>query len=233
MQSRALHPDVQCARPAGYAGSRSRSGFWPCEGSGAGRSDGKVGLCVAEWEKVGYSAGALEDRGGRAPPTQSPRSVHFRRRAWTSTPPAPLAFRGHFDYSLDAKHRLNVPPKFRAAFSSGVVLAKALEPCVGIWTPTDFERFTDSFLANLNPLSSERRKLTRFFAGGSFDADLDSAGRVTLNPALLAHAGISREVVVAGVFDHVEVWARERWLADQEELTAEVVGMAEGLGHPS
>ena len=38
-------------------------------------------------------------------------------------------------YSLDAKNRLNVPAKFRAAFSSGVVLAKALEPCVAIWTP--------------------------------------------------------------------------------------------------
>ncbi|HEX8856880.1 MAG TPA: MraZ N-terminal domain-containing protein, partial [Thermoleophilaceae bacterium] len=68
-----------------------------------------------------------------------------------------MAFRGHFDYSLDAKNRLNVPPKFRAAFSGGVVLAKALEPCVAIWTPEDFESFTESFLANLNPVSAERR----------------------------------------------------------------------------
>lgn len=144
-----------------------------------------------------------------------------------------MAFRGHFDYSLDAKNRLNVPPKFRGAFANGVVLAKALEPCVAIWAPADFEAFTDSFLANLNPLSQERRKLTRFFAGGSFDADLDAAGRVTLNPALLAHSGITREAVVVGVVDHLEVWARERWLADQQELSAEVVEIAESLGHPS
>jgi len=144
-----------------------------------------------------------------------------------------LAFRGHFDYSLDAKKRLNVPPKFRASFSSGVVLAKALEPCVAIWTPDGFEQWTESFLSRLGPLSPERRKLTRFFAGSSFDAELDSAGRVTLNQALLDHASISKEVVVVGNLDHLEVWDRDKWLADQRELSDEIVEIAESLGHPS
>jgi MraZ protein len=144
-----------------------------------------------------------------------------------------LAFRGHFEYSLDAKKRLNIPPRFRAAFSGGVVLAKWLEPCVAIWTPDAFEAFTNSFLANLNPVSAERRKLTRFFAGSSFDTELDSAGRVTLNQALLDHAGVEKEVVLVGNLDHLEVWDREKWLADQRELNAEIVEIAEGLGHPS
>ena len=144
-----------------------------------------------------------------------------------------MAFRGQFDYSLDAKNRLNVPAKFRPAFAGGVVLAKALEPCVAIWAPDDFDSFTSSFLANLNPVSAERRKLTRYFAGSSFDAELDAAGRVTLNQPLLAHAGIEKEVVVVGNLDHLEVWARDRWQQDQESLDSEIVGIAESLGHPS
>jgi MraZ protein len=144
-----------------------------------------------------------------------------------------LAFRGHFEYSLDAKKRLNIPPRFRAAFSGGVVLAKWLEPCVAIWTPDAFESFTNSFLADLNPVSAERRKLTRFFAGSSFDTELDSAGRVTLNQALLDHAGVEKEVVLVGNLDHLEVWDREKWLADQRDLNAEIVEIAESLGHPS
>jgi MraZ protein len=144
-----------------------------------------------------------------------------------------MAFRGHFDYSLDAKNRLNVPAKFRAAFSSGVVLAKGLEPCVAIWAPDTFERWTESFLSNLNPVSPERRKLTRYFAGSSFDAELDSAGRVTLNQALLEHAGIQKEVVIVGNLDHIEIWDRDRWSDDQQALNAEVAGIAESLGHPS
>ena len=144
-----------------------------------------------------------------------------------------MAFRGHFDYSLDAKKRLNVPPKFRASFSGGVVLAKALEPCVAIWTPDGFEQWTESFLSRLGPLSPERRKLTRFFAGSSFDAELDSAGRVTLNQALLDHASVQKEVVVVGNLDHLEVWDRDKWIADQRELSDEIVEIAESLGHPS
>jgi MraZ protein len=144
-----------------------------------------------------------------------------------------LAFRGHFEYSLDAKKRLNIPPRFRAAFSGGVVLAKWLEPCVAIWTPDAFESFTNSFLANLNPVSAERRKLTRFFAGSSFDTELDSAGRVTLNQSLLDHAGVEKEVVLVGNIDHLEVWDREKWQADQRDLNAEIVEIAESLGHPS
>ena len=144
-----------------------------------------------------------------------------------------MAFRGHFDHALDAKNRLNVPAKVRAAFSGGMVLAQGLEPCATIWVPDEFERWTQSFLSNLNPLSPERRKLTRYFAGTSFDAELDSAGRVTLNQALIDHAGIDREVVIVGNLDHLEVWDRDKWIADQRELSDEIVEIAESLGHPS
>ena len=144
-----------------------------------------------------------------------------------------MAYRGHFDYSLDAKNRLTVPTKFRASFGSGIVLAKGLEPCISLWTPEGFESWTDSFLSNLNPVSAERRKLTRFFAGSSFDAELDSAGRVTLNAPLLTHARIEKEVVLVGNLDHLEVWDRQTWQSDQDQLADEIVGIAESLGHPS
>ena len=144
-----------------------------------------------------------------------------------------MAFRGHFDYSLDAKNRLTVPTKFRANFSSGIVLAKGLEPCITVWVPEEFDNWTNSFLSNLNPVSAERRKLTRFFAGSSFDAELDSAGRVTLNSPLLSHAKIDKEVVLVGNLDHLEVWDRGAWESDQRQLADEIVGIAESLGHPS
>jgi MraZ protein len=144
-----------------------------------------------------------------------------------------LAFRGHFEYSLDAKNRLTIPAKFRASFSDGLVLAKWLDPCVAIFTPEGFDRFNDSFIGDMHPLSPERRRLTRFFSGGAFDVDLDSAGRVTLNAPLLEHGGIDREVVVIGNVDHLEVWDRSRYAADQTDLPDHVARIAESLGHPS
>jgi MraZ protein len=144
-----------------------------------------------------------------------------------------LAFRGHFEYSLDAKNRLNIPAKFRASFSGGLVLARWLDPCIAIFTPDGFERFNESFIGDMHPLSPERRRLTRFFSGGSFDAELDSAGRVTLGSPLLDHAGITREVVVVGSTDHLEVWDRKRFADDQTDLPDQVARYAESLGHPS
>jgi MraZ protein len=144
-----------------------------------------------------------------------------------------VAFRGHFEYSLDAKNRLTIPAKFRASFSDGLVLAKWLDPCVAIFTPEGFETFQDSFLPDMHPLSADRRKLTRFFSGGSYDIELDSAGRVTVNSELLKHGQIDKDVVVVGSDNHLEVWDRARYADDQTDLPDQVAQIAESLGHPS
>ncbi len=144
-----------------------------------------------------------------------------------------MAFRGHYERSLDAKKRLSIPTRFRPAFSNGTVLAKEPEPCIAIWTPETNEAIIERALSGLNPMGSEHRKLSRFFQGNSFEIDLDASGRVTLPPPLLAHAGIEKEVVVVGVGDHLEVWARDRWQAEQEALDAEIEEVTERLGNPS
>ena len=144
-----------------------------------------------------------------------------------------MAFRGHYEHSLDAKNRLSIPARFRATFSSGVVLAKDPETCVAVWTPDSHESIIERALAGLNPMGSEYRKLSRFYQGNSFDLELDSAGRVTLPPTLLEHAEIKKEVVVVGVGDHLEVWGRERWEREQSSLDQEIGEVTERLGHPS
>jgi MraZ protein len=144
-----------------------------------------------------------------------------------------LAFRGHFEHSLDSKNRLSIPTRFRAAFSGGTVLAKTPETCVAIWTPETNEAIIERALSGLNPMGSEYRKMSRFFQGNSFEIDLDASGRVTLPPPLLAHAGIEKEVVVVGVGDHLEVWARQRWQEEQQALDAEIGEVTERLGNPS
>jgi len=178
----------------------------------------KVGECGAQWPH----ANRPESRGSSHSAT--PADLH----KWKQ-----VAFRGHFEYALDAKNRLTIPAKFRASFSDGLVLAKWLDPCVAIFTPEGFDRFQDSFLPDMHPLSADRRRLARFFSGGSFDLELDSAGRVTLNPKLIEHAGISKDVVVIGSGDHLEVWDRSRHADDQDSLPDQVLQIAESLGHPS
>ncbi len=144
-----------------------------------------------------------------------------------------MAFRGHYEHSLDAKHRLSIPSRFRAAFSSGLVLAKDSDACISVWTSETHEHTVDRALQGKNPFSSEYKRIQRFFQANSFDLELDSSGRVTLPPPLMSHAGVEKEVVVAGVGDHLEVWGNERWREEQIALDASIGEVTDSLGDPS
>jgi MraZ protein len=142
-----------------------------------------------------------------------------------------LSFRGHYEHSLDAKHRLSVPARFRAAYSSGLVLAKDADACISVWTPDVHEATVERTLAGRNPFSAEVKKLRRYFEANSFETELDSSGRVTLPSPLLEHANVEKEVVVAGVGDHLEIWSRERWQEEQRELDASIEEVTQSLGN--
>jgi transcriptional regulator MraZ len=56
---------------------------------------------------------------------------------------------------------------------------------------------------------------------------------VTLNQKLMEYGRIEKDVVLVGMIDHLQVWDRDRWMADQDELPAEIEQIAESLGNPS
>jgi MraZ protein len=144
-----------------------------------------------------------------------------------------VAFRGTFDYTLDAKNRLTVPAKFRASLADGVVLAKGIERCVAIWTPKDFDAYTAAALEGMHPLSPQAEKLNRFFSANSLDAELDSAGRVMIPAFLLEHGGLEKEVVVTGAGSRLEVWDRATWADYNAALSSDVSDITAALGHPA
>jgi MraZ protein len=144
-----------------------------------------------------------------------------------------MAFRGHFEHSLDAKHRLSIPARFRASFADGLVLAKDSDACISAWTPDAHESTVERALQGKNPLGREFKGIQRYFQANSFDIELDSSGRVTLPGPLMTHAGIAKEVVVAGVGSHLELWDRERWAADQAALDASIEEVTNSLGDPA
>ena len=130
---------------------------------------------------------------------------------------------GQHEHTIDDKNRLTLPAKFRRAFLDGVVVTIGIEPCLNVYAQADWDRLVFDRLATLDPLSKEGRRMQRFFFTGAVEAELDKQGRVMLPPALMEHAGLEREVVIAGVRDHLEIWDREAW---RKEI-AEVKGGAE------
>lgn len=142
-----------------------------------------------------------------------------------------MAFRGTFDYTLDAKNRLTVPARFRPELAGGVVLAKGLERCVAVWTPQAYDEYTAAALKDFHPLSKEAQKLKRFFAANSLDTELDAAGRVMLPAFLLDHAGLGKDVVVTGSGDALEIWDRATWAGYNDALASDVDEITASLGN--
>ena len=138
---------------------------------------------------------------------------------------------GAHEHTIDDKNRLTLPAKFRAAFAEGVVVTRGLEQCLYAYRREDWARLVESRLAPLDPLSPETRRLERFFYSGASEAELDKQGRVMLPAALIEHAKLSKEVVVAGVNDRLEIWDRAAWRRELAEVEGSAEDVAERLAN--
>ncbi len=135
---------------------------------------------------------------------------------------------GTYEHTLDDKNRLTLPAKFREAFSNGIVVTRGMDGCVYAYTREDFGGLVERMRA-LDELSLEARMLQRHFFSGATDAELDRQGRVIIPTALLETGGLQREVVVAGVYNHVEIWDRAVWRTHLEEVEGSAEHVAERL----
>lgn len=138
-------------------------------------------------------------------------------------------FLGEYEHTLDDKNRLTLPAKFRDAFAGGVVVTRGMDGCLAVYTQDAWDHFVSVRLEELDPFSREARQMSRFLFAGAAEAEPDKQGRVMLPPALITHAKLTREVVVAGVRDHVEIWDRATWRRHLEDVEGSAELVAERL----
>ena len=136
---------------------------------------------------------------------------------------------GEYEHTVDEKNRLTLPAKFRRELAGGVVLTRGMDGCIAVYTAQDWERFVETRLDGLDPLSKETRQMRRFLFSGASEGELDRQGRIMIPPALLAHAKLKREAIVAGMRDHVEIWDRAAWHEQLEEVEGSAELVAERL----
>ena len=140
---------------------------------------------------------------------------------------------GEYEHTLDDKNRLTLPAKFRRVFEDGCVVARGFDGCLSAWTPEGWASYQESTLSTLNLLSREQRQLHRYLISGATDMTPDRQGRVLIPPTLLAHAKLGRDVVVAGVNDHLEIWDRDAWRRELSEVEGSAEDVAERLAQRS
>jgi MraZ protein len=134
-------------------------------------------------------------------------------------------FLGEFEHTLDEKNRITLPARFRDSFPDGLVVTRGMDGCLSAYARSDWQSLVDSRLAVLDPLSRDDRMIQRYFFSAAIEAAPDKQGRIMLPGPLVEHASLGREVVVAGVHDHLEIWDRATWRA----LVKDVEGRAEDV----
>ena len=140
---------------------------------------------------------------------------------------------GEYEHTIDDKNRLTLPARFRGAFAEGIVVTRGMDGCLNAYAPADWATVVEARLASLHPLSKEGRRMHRFFFSGASDGVLDRQGRVSLPAALIEHAKLGRDVVVAGVNDHLEIWDRAAWQRELVEVEGSAEDVAERLAAKS
>jgi MraZ protein len=136
---------------------------------------------------------------------------------------------GEHEHTIDDKNRLTLPARLRQSFADGVVVTRGIEPCLAVYTREGWEDFVSSRLAGLDRFSREARDMKRYLFSATVESELDKQGRVTLPTALMAKAGLDRDVIVAGAGDCLEVWDRDAWRVRLEDVERRADVVAERL----
>ena len=144
-------------------------------------------------------------------------------------PDDPSMLLGEFEHTLDDKNRLTLPARFRERLAEGVVVTRGMDGCIYAYPRVDWMERFQSRVGELDPLSREGRKLQRHFFSGAAEAEVDKQGRIMIPAPLLRYAGLARDVVVAGVHDHLEIWDRETWRRELNEVEGSAEHVAERL----
>ena len=125
---------------------------------------------------------------------------------------------GRYEYSLDSKNRLGIPPKYREALAAEkgdrLYLTSGLEGCLYLFLPSQWSKLLENDLQAFSmPNKEQERAFKRKFFAEATDVELDSAGRILVPAYLKEHAGLKSTVLVQGAGKRAEIWDEARWNA--------------------
>jgi MraZ protein len=135
---------------------------------------------------------------------------------------------GQYLHNLDDKGRIIIPTKIREQLTPTVVVTIGFDKCIALYSMEGWEKFQTSLLT-LPANSQDARKHVRLIVGSASTLEFDKQGRINLPANLLTHAGASKECVVVGVLDHVEIWSKEIWDNYQNAAMDDMEDIAEKL----
>ncbi len=139
-------------------------------------------------------------------------------------------FFGEFNYKIDEKGRVLIPPRFRRELKDGVVVAPGIEKCITVYTLSEWKKLATT-LTSSSVTPNKLRRLYRAIFATAFNTSIDGQGRVALPAVLREYAEIVEEVVVAGANTCLERWNKVHWEEEKaisQEQAWQIIESLEG-----
>lgn len=137
-------------------------------------------------------------------------------------------FIGEYTHNLDEKGRLAVPKKFRSDLSKGAVVTRGLDNCLFLYTKKEWQVLAKK-LSQLPFSQANTRAFARLMLAGAMDVTVDKQGRIVLPDYLRSFAGLEKSVVVAGLYNRLELWDSEKWETYKKQTEAQSTEIAEQM----
>lgn len=140
-------------------------------------------------------------------------------------------FVGQYSHNIDAKGRLAIPVKFRLELKKAVV-TKGLDNCLFLYPKKEWDEMAKK-LAALPVSKSNTRAFSRLMLAGAMEVEFDKQGRIILPEYLRQFAGLTKNTIVAGLYNRLEIWDEDKWNAykvDMEKNSGDIAEALDGLG---
>ncbi len=125
-------------------------------------------------------------------------------------------------HTIDPKGRFIIPARFRKVLQAedeyGIVVS-IKDGCIYAFTVSEWKNIVDRFKT---ATSAAMQRFKRWFLGNACQLKCDKQDRVLIPQNLRTYAGIDKEIVLVGVLDRFEIWAREKWEQEQQTMEQEL-----------
>ena len=117
---------------------------------------------------------------------------------------------GEFHHNLDNKNRLMMPAKILRVLESEVIVTRGFERCLLVYPLKKWDEVIAKF-SELSITKSDTRKFMRILLSGATSCKFDAQNRICIPGVLKEYAEISKEVVILGLDDHLEIWSEDAY----------------------
>lgn len=141
-------------------------------------------------------------------------------------------FYGEYFHSIDRKGRLILPAKFREVakghFIEKFYVTRGLDNCLFMFSEEEW-RSQEAKLKAISFTKQQGRTFNRIYFSGAQEVTFDAQGRILLPQYLKDFAQIKKDVVLVGVSNRIEIWAKDKWEEFYKNSKASFEEIAEKL----